>query len=149
MSCAVTGGWTSTREAESGYREAADLLGPAAPVAATVFVPAGVLGESAEVAVWCGAGAAGLVEGARVFALPGLEGPPRRLTVAELVRDTDIDAVEGLAGISVTADSVVDTQGFLRPTVERGRIVLRVRPGVHALIPFEQPHPTPCCADHS
>jgi hypothetical protein len=64
--------------------------------------------------------------------------------VREVLRTTAIDEVRGLAGTFPSLDDRLDTQEFVRPVVEDGRLVLVVRPGHKAgLVPFEQPtrHP--------
>lgn len=41
------------------------------------------------------------------------------------------------------------TRDFLRPRWHAGELVLDVQPAAGGtLVPFETPHPTPCCADH-
>lgn len=51
--------------------------------------------------------------------------------------------------VLVAAGQRVDTQGFVRTHLVEGVVRLVVRPAVGGLVvPFEQPNPTPCCADH-
>ena len=140
----VVGGWTSTRDAEHGYR---DVLGDAQVVPAyvgTTFDPVDrVVVRVAEEAV-------GLPDGTRLFVFPGHERLTGTVTVREMIGTTAINQVRGLADTFPGLEDRVDTQEFVRPLVEDGRVVLVVRPGHRAgLVPFEQPNPTPCCADHA
>jgi hypothetical protein len=57
--------------------------------------------------------------------------------------------VRALAGVIPSPDDCVDTQDFVRPRIQNGRLVLTVQPGMRGYVPFEQPNPTPCCADHN
>ena len=86
----------------------------------------------------------------RVFHFPGVDELVGRMTVGELVARSAVDDVVMLGHREpLDADAVVDTQGFVRPCFADGRVVLDVRPAADGLaVPFEQPHPTPCCADH-
>jgi hypothetical protein len=61
-----------------------------------------------------------------------------------------IDEVRLVGSVErVDHGTVVDTQDFVRPTMADGRVTLDLRPAVGGvLVPFEQPNPTPCCADH-
>ncbi len=140
--CAA-GGWGSTRDAEHGYWEARDLIGCGYPYVGTSF-------EGAERVVVCGADdARELPELARLFVFPGCVGLAGTLTVSDLLLLSGIDEVRGLAGTTPSLDDVLDTQGFVRPRSHDGRLVLTVRPAEHdRFVPFEQPNPTPCCADH-
>ena len=60
-----------------------------------------------------------------------------------------IDEVRALAQDIPAADDPIDTQDFVRPRLQDGRLVLTVQPGMDGYVPFEQPNPTPCCADHN
>lgn len=87
-------------------------------------------------------------------ALPPL--PPRRheglsgaVEVGDVLDGTAIDQVVALGGTTVAREAVLETQGFVRPTFVGGSLVLHVRPGADGvLMPFEQPDPAACCADH-
>lgn len=85
----------------------------------------------------------------RLARYPGRSAIERRLTAAEVVGLSCVDAVEGLAGTAVRPDSVLDLTGFARPTWRDGRCTLLVqqaRDGV--LLPFEVRDQVPCCANH-
>lgn len=86
----------------------------------------------------------------RLFRFPGVDELVGRLTVAQLVTGSAIDDVVMLGQREpLGPDAVIDTQGFVRPYFVDGHVVLEVRPAADGLvIPFEQRHPTPCCADH-
>ena len=72
----------------------------------------------------------------------------------EIIAYTDDDVVvdrgwvRALAGVPELDDRIT-THDFVRPRVQGGRLVLTVQPGEHGYAPFEQPDPTPCCADHN
>ncbi|CAN5573795.1 hypothetical protein BH10ACT10_BH10ACT10_00170 [soil metagenome] len=139
----IVGGWISTRDAEHAFGER-HAAGSRAAYAGTVFVPGG-----REVEVVVGDDPAALPEGARMFVYPGHHLLVGALAAGDLVARSGIDQVRGLGGVDPVVDDLVDTQAFVRPLVERGRLVLLVRPAAGGmLVPFEQPHPTPCCADH-
>jgi hypothetical protein len=70
------------------------------------------------------------------------------LSVGAVLLLSAIDEVRSLAEGSPESDDALDTQGFVRPRMQGGRLVLTVQPGLHGYVPFEQPNPTPCCADH-
>ena len=136
----VAGGWTSTRDAEHGFRREGDAQ-PA--YVGTGFDPVD------RVVVHAAQDVADLPDGTRLFVFPGDEVLTGVVSVREILVRTAIDQVRGLAGTFPSLEDRVDTQEFVRPVVERGRLVLVVRPGHAAgLVPFEQPNPTPCCADH-
>ena len=139
----VAGGWTSTRDAEHGYWEARDLIGCCYPYVSTSF-------EGPERVMVCGADdPRDLPELARLFVFPGHAGLAGTMTVAELLLVSGIDEVRGLAGTTPSLDDLVDTQEFVRPRRQEGRLVLTVRPADDdRYVPFEQPNPTPCCSDH-
>ncbi|AKT52909.1 hypothetical protein ADJ73_15045 [Arsenicicoccus sp. oral taxon 190] len=100
---------------------------------------------AADVAALARAGADG-----RAVVYPGREHLVGDLTVAELVQRSAVDAVEGIAGTTVTAASVVRTRDFVRPVWREGRLVLPVQPAAgDTVVPYENPAPTPCCADHA
>ena len=152
--------WSSHREAEHGFA----LLGRAVTSAAThvaaststvlVTVEVGgrveVLGaatdEDAEVARDLHAGR----RGGRLFVFPGSTALVGEMTVGELVDYSAADEVVMVGHREQVADDQrIDTQGFVRPHLVDGVVRLVVRPAVGGLVvPFEQPNPTPCCADH-
>ena len=85
----------------------------------------------------------------RAFVVPGVEALDRIVTAGTLVSTTRVDDVIALGGAAVPDSARIDTQDHVRPEFIAGRLVLRVRPALgDLLVPFEQPHPTPCCADH-
>jgi hypothetical protein len=138
----VSGGWESTRDAEHGYWAARDLIGCGYPYVCTTF-------EGPERVVVSGADdLLDLPEQARLFSFPGRDNLIGTLTVGDLLLVSAIDDVRGLGGIVPAQHEALDTQGFVRPRILEGRLVLTVRPGETGLVPFEQPNPTPCCADH-
>lgn len=138
----VAGGWESTREAEHGYWAARDLIGCCYTYVATTF-------EGPERVVVSGADdLAELPDQARVFVFPGHDNLVGTLSVGELLLLSAIDEVHALAQVVPSSDAPLDTQGFVRPRLQDGRLVLTVQQGMHGYVPFEQPNPTPCCADH-
>ncbi|NHA68436.1 hypothetical protein [Phycicoccus flavus] len=150
----LRGGWADTRAAEhalarseAGHDDGVSLLGDPAVGAYTVFVP-GDDDSPPQVAVVVAASPKDAPAGARAFRFPGHETLVGAMTVGELLERSSIGRVLDLTGAPVDPRTSVDTQDFVRPTVQDGVLTLVVRPGVHGVLPFEQPHPTPCCADH-
>ena len=139
----VAGGWGSTRDAEHAYHEVRELIGGCFTFVGTTF-------EGPQRVVISGADdLADLPEQARLFAFPGHTGISGVMTVGEVLLVSAIDEVRGLAGACPSPDDVLDTQDFVRPRRQDGRLVLTVRPADgKRYVPFEQPNPTPCCADH-
>lgn len=85
----------------------------------------------------------------RLARYPGRAGVERRTTPADAVAVSCLDAVEGLAGVTVTPDAVLDATGFARPTWRDGCCTLLVQRGaVGVLVPFEARNQIACCADH-
>lgn len=85
----------------------------------------------------------------RLFAFPGGEALQGRTSVARLLDLSAVDEVR-LVGSPAPVEPavVVDTQGFVRPTMQDGLVRLVLRPAADGvLVPFEQSNPTPCCAD--
>ncbi len=72
------------------------------------------------------------------------------MTVAQLMARSAVDDVVIFGHREpLDPDAVVDTQDFVRPHFVDGRVVLDVRSAADGVaVPFEQRHPTPCCADH-
>ena len=69
-------------------------------------------------------------------------------TVAAVEAESVVDTVEGLAGIELAPDDVLDLTGFARPVWREGRCVLLVQRSATGLVPFEMRHQIPCCSDH-
>lgn len=85
----------------------------------------------------------------RVVRWPGHEQAHGVLPAAELRTRCGIDDLEGIGGVPVQDDTLVDTLDFLRPVRRDGRLVLQVQPAAgDLLIPFELQHQQKCCADH-
>jgi hypothetical protein len=83
----------------------------------------------------------------RAFAFPGVD--VEAATVGELLEQSAIERVVVLGGADADGATPIHTQGFLRPEYVEGQLVLRARPAANGLLaPFEQPNPTPCCAEH-
>jgi hypothetical protein len=139
----VAGGWESTRDAEHDYWAARALIGCGYTFVCTTF-------EGAQRVVVSGADdLADLPDQARFFAFPGVDNLVGTLSVGDLLLLSAIDEVRALAGAMPSLDETVDTQSFVRPRLQGGRLVLTVQPGIDGYVPFEQPNPTPCCADHN
>ncbi len=140
----LEGGWTTTSEAEQGFRDAAAGLGRRIALACTHFDTA----EGA-VVVTGQTGRLEPIEGGRAFVFPGSDRLAGQVSVGDVLAHTAIDRLVCLGGTPVAADKTLDTQDFVRPTFAGGSLVLHVRPGIDGVfVPFEQPNPTPCCADH-
>jgi hypothetical protein len=84
----------------------------------------------------------------RLARFPGQAAIERRLTVADIVAESCVDEVVGLAGVEVNDGSVVDLTGFVRPTWKDGRCIVTVQPAAQGLIPFEVRDQIPCCSNH-
>jgi hypothetical protein len=138
----IVGGWTTTRDAEHAFHDR-HLAQSRAGFACTAF-----LGEGTEVAVLVSHQVADLPEDARAFVFPGHARLVGVVAVGDLVATSGVEVVQGLGGLHPSGGDLIDTQQFVRPRVRNGRLVLTVRPGADGiLVPFEQPNPTPCCAD--
>ena len=138
----VAGGWGSTREAEHVFAAHDGPVGAPAYVGTTFDPVLRVVVHAAE-------DASDLPCGTRLFVFPGHEAMVGTMTVGDVLLLSAIDQVRGLGGSVPSLDDRLDTQEFVRPVVVDGRVVLVVRPGHRTgLVPFEQPNPTPCCADH-
>ena len=80
---------------------------------------------------------------------PGAESLVGTVRVRDVLEGTAIDAVQVLAHGPADADAALVTRDFVRPRWRSGPLVLDVQPAVGgALVPFEVPTPTPCCAGH-
>jgi hypothetical protein len=85
----------------------------------------------------------------RVVRWPGHEQAHGVLPAAELCTRCGIDQLEGIGGVPVEDDTLIDTLDFLRPVRRDGRLILQVQPAAgDLLIPFELKHQQKCCADH-
>ncbi|WP_194293088.1 hypothetical protein [Streptomyces smaragdinus] len=85
----------------------------------------------------------------RLARYPGRSAVERRTTPAEAVSGSCLDAVVGLAGVTVSDTGVLDTTGFARPTWQGGRCTLLVQRGTgDVLLPFEVRDQVACCSDH-
>ena len=84
----------------------------------------------------------------RLARYPGRVAIEGRVTTAEVLARSGVDAIEGLAGTTVTPDAVLDLTGFARPTWRDGRCTLLVQRGRDALVPFEMRDQIPCCSAH-
>ncbi|WP_141514539.1 hypothetical protein [Streptomyces zhaozhouensis] len=87
-------------------------------------------------------------EGGRAVLFPGAAGLPERITVAELLARTAIDAVRVLGGAAVGPEAWVETRGHLRPERLGATLTLRLAPARAGFVPFEVPDPHPCCGGH-
>ncbi|XVV01143.1 hypothetical protein ACQPW3_27475 [Actinosynnema sp. CA-248983] len=87
------------------------------------------------------------VEG-RCIRFPGQDGLTGVHPAEAIVSGSAIDEVVGV-GVSVSPEDLVDTQGFLRPTLTDGRLVLLVEPAAGGLLrPVESRDPHECCGGH-
>lgn len=159
----VMAGWCSTRDAEQAT--AAEVARAEVVSAATHFStqgPAVLVTVANASGVVTAIGTDDLEEQAelrgrhlmqtsgRLFVFPGSTFLQGRMSVTRLLEFSAIDEVR-LVGTPTRVDpaAVVDTQGFVRPTLHDGAVHLVLRPAAGGvLVPFEQPDPTPCCADH-
>jgi hypothetical protein len=86
----------------------------------------------------------------RAVVFPGSTTLTGTVTVADAVAGTAIDRVQVLGSAEPDGATALVTRGFVRPRWSGGRLVLHAQPAVGgALVPFETPDPTPCCADHA
>ncbi|MFJ3019721.1 hypothetical protein ACIPH4_02030 [Streptomyces tendae] len=89
-------------------------------------------------------------ETGRAVLYPGAAALTGTLTVAELLARSAIDRVTVLGTPHEPAPNTrLVTRDHVRPHWQGGRLVLAAMPAVGGtLVPFEDPDPTPCCADH-
>ncbi|MFJ5261863.1 hypothetical protein ACIQAC_15520 [Streptomyces sp. NPDC088387] len=89
-------------------------------------------------------------EAGRAVLYPGAPALTGTLTVADVLSGSAIDTVKVLGAQGDPApDMALVTRDHVRPQWQHGRLVLAVMPAVGGtLVPFENPDPTPCCADH-
>ena len=86
----------------------------------------------------------------RAVLYPGAAALTGTLTVAELLMRSAIDRVTvlGVSGPPAPGTTLM-TREHVRPQWRDGELVLTAMPAAGgALVPFEVPEPTPCCADH-
>ncbi len=158
--------WRTNAEAEHDLREQWRTAPPRSPVvvAATHFLPghAGVVvtleHADGELEVIGGSGPSHSPwaldrhrhrSGGRLLQFPGSESLVGTTTVGALLGLTAVDEVVSIGLPSLDPATPLHTQGFVRPTYELGRLRLLVRPAPDgAVVPFEQPDPTPCCTAH-
>lgn len=84
----------------------------------------------------------------RLVVFRGSEVVTGRCTAAQVVADSEIDEVVGLAGTPVTDDTELDLGDFVRPTWRAGRCELLVQTGPAGPRPFEVREQIRCCVDH-
>ncbi|MET7452084.1 hypothetical protein ABZT03_09350 [Streptomyces sp. NPDC005574] len=87
----------------------------------------------------------------RAVLYPGVSALTGTLSVADLLDRSAIDRVTVLGSGSRQPDpaTVLLTNNHVRPQFQDGELVLTAMPAAAgALVPFEVPDPTPCCADH-
>ncbi|ANB09311.1 hypothetical protein SAM40697_5355 [Streptomyces ambofaciens] len=86
----------------------------------------------------------------RAVLYPGAAGLTGTLTLAELLARSAIDGVTVLGTPDEPSpDTRLVTREHVRPQWRDGRLVLTAMPAAGGtLVPFEDPDPTPCCADH-
>jgi hypothetical protein len=85
----------------------------------------------------------------RVVHFPGVEALVGTMTAGALLERSAVARVRVLGGGDAPADAPVVTRGHVRPSWVDGELVLLTQPAVGgALVPFESPTPTACCADH-
>lgn len=88
-------------------------------------------------------------EAGRAVVFSGVGALGTSVTVGQLLATTAVDAVLELGSHeTVDPSTLVHTRDHVRPVLREGRLVLDVQPAVGGLVPFENPNPTPCCADH-
>ncbi|GHC04661.1 hypothetical protein GCM10010348_27290 [Streptomyces anthocyanicus] len=89
-------------------------------------------------------------ETGRAVLFPGAAALTGTLTLAELLARSAVDRVTVLGTPDEPSpDTRLVTRNHVRPHWQDGRLVLAAMPAVGGtLVPFEDPDPTPCCADH-
>ncbi|MEU3238057.1 MULTISPECIES: hypothetical protein [Streptomyces] len=89
-------------------------------------------------------------ESGRAVLFPGAAALTGTLTLAELLARSAVDRVTVLGTPDEPSpDTRLVTRNHVRPHWQDGRLVLAAMPAVGGtLVPFEDPAPTPCCADH-
>ncbi|WP_437095539.1 hypothetical protein [Streptomyces sp. enrichment culture] len=86
----------------------------------------------------------------RAVLYPGAPALTGTMTVAELIARSAIDRVTVLGTPDPPdPETRVVTRDHVRPQWQRDELVLAATPAIGGtLVPFEDPDPTPCCADH-
>ncbi|MCL8014437.1 hypothetical protein [Streptomyces sp. AS02] len=86
----------------------------------------------------------------RAVIYPGVSSLTGTLTIADVLTHSAIDRVTVLGAIAQPSPQTwLVTGDHVRPQWQNGELVLTAMPAVGgALVPFEVPDPTPCCADH-
>ncbi len=151
--------WVSTREAEhavAASHPSATTAGTHFSSTSTVLVTVEVdgavqvLGDAGEQDVDRVRALHTSRTGGRLFVFAGHAGLRGVMSVGELVAGSAVEDVVMIgARERVPDEQLVDTQSFVRPQLVDGVVRLVVRPAADGLVvPFEQPNPTPCCADH-
>jgi hypothetical protein len=85
----------------------------------------------------------------RAVVFPGSTEVTGTTTVGALTSTTSIDRVEVIGGTDPDLCISLLTRHFLRPRWTGGELVLHAQPAAGgALVPFEGPNPTACCAHH-
>jgi hypothetical protein len=87
----------------------------------------------------------------RAVLYPGADALRGTLTVEQVLSASAIDVVTVLGAAPGPPDPATSlvTRDHVRPQWRDRRLVLTAMPAVGgALVPFEVPDPTPCCADH-
>lgn len=98
---------------------------------------------------WVAVAAAATGTSGRLVHFGGAEALTGRLSVDDVLAGSAVDEVVVVGGSPHTGDTVVDTRGFVRPTLERGRVRLLVQPAAGGVVvPFERENPHRCCGDH-
>ncbi|MEU9212583.1 hypothetical protein AB0D27_32790 [Streptomyces sp. NPDC048415] len=88
--------------------------------------------------------------GGRAVLYPGSEALTGTVTVARLLAVSAVDRVAVLgAPDGPEPERRIVTRDHVRPEWREGQLVLTTMPAAGGtLVPFEEPEPTPCCADH-
>jgi hypothetical protein len=160
----LDGGWSTTSEAEHALHARAARLGLRPRTACTEFrtapnrvvvsleLPGSLPAELIERPEFSESSTSDQPVGpsqGRAFIFPGSDSLTGVIPVADLVSSTAVEAVVMMGGLAADPQAELDTQDFVRPVYRDGQLVLLTRPGAgDRLLPFEQPNPTPCCADH-
>ncbi|MGW3665387.1 hypothetical protein [Streptomyces sp. NPDC005141] len=88
--------------------------------------------------------------GGRAVLYPGADALTGTVTVARLLEVSAVERITVLGSPEGAAQGrQLITRDHVRPEWRDGRLVLAAMPAAGgALVPFEVPDPTPCCADH-
>jgi len=86
---------------------------------------------------------------ARAVTFPGADALVGVVPISFVLANSAIDRILLLGGGPVSGEQELETRDFVRPQWMDGTLTLLVQPARDGrLVPFESPHPTPCCADH-